>query len=45
MALLVCTRIHLWTRFALSLCFCATLAIEAPGWTHFWTTWALKDME
>ena len=45
MALLVCTRIHLWTRFALRLCFCATLAIEAPGWAHSWTTWALKDLE
>jgi NAD-dependent deacetylase len=25
------TRIHLWTRFALRLWRCATLAIDAPG--------------
>ncbi|PHN54890.1 hypothetical protein AO268_08990 [Pseudomonas sp. ICMP 8385] len=30
----VCTRIHLWTRFALRLWLSAMLAIEAPGWTH-----------
>jgi hypothetical protein len=30
----VCTRIHLWTRFALRLWFSATLAIEAPDWAH-----------
>ena len=29
-----CTRIHLWTRFALRLWLNAMLAIEAPGWTH-----------
>nr|QOJ68823.1 putative accesory protein [Pseudomonas aeruginosa] len=30
----VCSRIHLWTRFALRLWLSATLAIEAPGWAH-----------
>ncbi len=30
----VCSRIHLWTRFALRLWPSATLAIEAPGWAH-----------
>jgi hypothetical protein len=45
MVLFVSTLIHLWTRFALRLCFCATLAIDAPGWAHSWTTWALKDFE
>ena len=34
MAFCVCTRIHLWTRFALRLWLSATLAIEAPGWAH-----------
>ncbi len=29
-----CTRIHLWTRFALMLWLSAMLAIEAPGWAH-----------
>lgn len=29
-----CSRIHLWTRFALRLWLSATLAIEAPGWEH-----------
>ncbi|UUJ38972.1 hypothetical protein L1A22_19810 [Pseudomonas extremaustralis] len=45
MVLFVSTLIHLWTRFALRLCFCATLAIDAPGWAHSWTTWALKYFE
>ena len=45
MAFCVCTRIHLWTRFALRLWLSATLAIEAPGWAHSWMTWALKDLE
>ena len=29
-----CTRIHLWTRFALRLWLRAMLAMETPGWTH-----------
>lgn len=31
---LLCTRIHLWTRFALRLCVNATLAIEMSGCAH-----------
>ena len=29
-----CSRIHLWTRFALRSWLSATLAIEAPSWAH-----------
>ena len=31
-AIMSCPRVHLWTRLGLWLR--ATLAIEAPGWTH-----------
>lgn len=40
-----CSRIHLWTRFALRLWLSAMLAIGAPGWPNSLMTWALKDLE